>query len=665
MRRLTVLIFLLFAPSAHAAVNELPFEPRPGAATCLRATATPGTLAVLGPLSRMTSATDLRTLSADGTSLSTRVRLGALIDCAAVALDPSGAAVVAGAVAATHRRLEVRAVVRNPGGAFSAPVRLGDTPLIDASVSAAVSPTGHAVVAWAQRRAASFLEEGPTRIVAARRAPGGSFGAPVALTRWRRADIADGSPAVRAAIDAAGVATVAWVQPVGDEFESEVRVAHAAPGAPFAAQRLARSGDAAHVALAVAPGGFSLVAHDGNGIRAYERAPGADRFTAAVRSDAATFGVERSPVVAVRDGGGGLVAWRSDDDASTAGVTAAVRPAAGPFGEPVEVAPEVRRTGAFGYGEAVFVAIGRGGPFPPVDPGNADLRAALGPDGRALLAWGVGNERSQGAVTTRLAAGTLGGAFGVPRRLGGPARDINGVAPLFLPDGRVAVAWTDNSGSFIPQRHGRLHVAVDGVPEPAEPAAPDLRVRAAATQRLFRSQSVAVRASCAQACDLRAWITSRNGSPDAVTRTLRAGRSVRLRLGDGQPPRNRRARVVVTATAPGGRLRSSVSRHVRIIQRPAPPVPVPLDVEARRDGRSVVVTWRTAFPARRCTFAVFAAPTRRAERDVAGIEAVRGRGRTRFRTRLQSEDGRPLRWVSILAIGEGNAAPKPVRVRVR
>jgi hypothetical protein len=122
----------------------------------------------------------------------------------------------------------------------------------------------------------------------------------------------------------------------------------------------------------------------------------------------------------------------------------------------------------------------------------------------------------------------------------------------------------------------------------------------------------------------------------------------------------------VTATAPGGRLRSSVSRHVRIVQRPAPPVPVPLDVEARRDGRSVVVTWRTAFPARRCTFAVFAGPTRRAERDVAGVDGVRGRGRTRFRTRLRSEDGRPLRWVSILAIGlDGDEDPKTVRVRVR
>lgn len=275
----------------------------------------------------------------------------------------------------------------------------------------------------------------------------------------------------------------------------------------------------------------------------------------------------------------------------------------------------------------------------------------------------MGNERSQGAVTTRLAAGTLGGAFGAPRRLGGPARDINGVAPLFLPDGRAAVAWTDNSGSFIPQRHGRLHVAVEGAPEAAERAAPVLRVRAAATQRLYRSQSVALRASCAQACDLRAWITSRNGSPGAVTRTLRAGRSVSLRLGDGARG-NRRARVVVTATAPGGRLRSSVSRHVRVIQRPAPPVPVPLDVEARRDGRSVVVTWRTAFPARRCWYSAFAGPTHPL-RDPAGVDSVRGRGRTRFRLRVRPEDGRPLRWVTLLSSGiDGGAAPKPVRVPV-
>jgi hypothetical protein len=192
--------------------------------------------------------------------------------------------------------------------------------------------------------------------------------------------------------------------------------------------------------LAVAPDGRAVAAYEGvDSVRAYERAPGAARFTTALPPQQGG-----APVVAVRDGGGALIAWRSDGRDPTAGFVATVRTAAGPFGQPQEIAPDVSTFSAF---DGLFYAFSGSGPFPPPDDGNAALKVALAPDGRALLAWG-GGEQSRAAVTPRIAAGTLDAGFGTPQRLGGPVRDANGVAPLFLADGRAALAWTDNSGGM-------------------------------------------------------------------------------------------------------------------------------------------------------------------------------------------------------------------------
>jgi hypothetical protein len=79
------------------------------------------------------------------------------------------------------------------------------------------------------------------------------------------------------------------------------------------------------------------------------------------------------------------------------------------------------------------------------------------------------------------------------------------------------------------------------------------------------------------------------------------------------------------------------------------PVPAPLDARARRAGDSVVVTWRTAVAARRCSFVVVAGPSRRVLTDLSAVGEATCRGRTRFRVRLRSQDGRPLRWVQIRA----------------
>jgi hypothetical protein len=659
LRRLTVFLFLLLAAPAHAALGESPFESLPGAGTCLRGTATPRTFALLGPLGRTSSATDLRTV---GSPPAARVRLGALVDCAAVAVDPGGAAVMAGAVSPAANQAEVRVAVRDPGGAFGAPVRLGAAPVIDSSVRAAVSPSGSAAVAWVQRRGDVFAEHAASRIVVARRAPGGAFGPPESLSGWRRGDDSTSPASVAVGIDAAGNVTVAWSRPRrGTSGLATAAVAHAAPAARFAVQQLIDSLEGSvRTTLAVAPDGWTVLAYADLGeIRAYERPPDGAGFTSALRP------VEGgSPAVAVRDGGGALIAWRSFGEDLSAGVLAAVRTAAGPLGKPEEVAPTVSSFGSFG---GAFYVVTASTTYPPTDDGNAALKAALAPDGRALLAWGADGERTSAPVTAHVAVGTLGSGFGPPQRLGGPVRDVNGVAPLFLPDGRAALAWTDNTGGLISQNDGRLHLAIDDAPLPPDPPAPALRVTAAAHQRLFASQAPAVAVRCAAACDLRASLRWPDGDSGAITRTLRGRRTVRLQLAapDDDAHRRLRVRVLVTATAPGGHGRVTVSRHLVVVRRPAPPVAAPLGVETQRRGRLIVVTWHTAFPARRMFFYVVARRTRAISGDPSGAKAIRGRGRSRFRVRMRVRDPQAVHWVWVIPFGVDNGeTPAPVRVRI-
>jgi hypothetical protein len=668
LRRLIILAFLLIAAPAQAApLNELPFQPRPGAATCLRATATPGTLAILGPITQRTSATDLL---ANGTTRTDRVRLGALVDCAAVAADPGGAAVIAGGVRRGPDRARLRVVARDPGGAFGAPVALGSSAIIDASVAAAVSPSGHAVVAWTQRRGDPFGDRTPVRIVAARRAPGGTFGPPVALTAWRPTE-GFGGPDVEAGIDAAGNATVAWLLPAGRFGERQrAAVARAAPGAPFSAQRLARHVDEpSRVALAVAPDGSSLLAFDGiEGVQVFERRPADARYTAVLSSRGdRPVSFDRSPVVAVRNGGGGLVAWRTETDTAAAGVTAAVRATAGAFGRPRVVARGVEGGGSFG--EAFAVVVGGDRPLPPEDVGNAALRAALAPDGRAILAWGDDSSDLTRASRMRVATGSLATGFGPPQQLGGPIRDVNGVAALLRADGRMAAAWTDNAGGgFFQRGKGRLHLAVEGAPELPEPARPGLRVRVKRTQHLLRSQGIVARASCVRACDLRAAARTRNSEPIPLVRTLRAGGTAVLHLGAFQVhvAHQRRVRIVVTATAPGGRLRSTVSRHVVVVRRIPPPVPALLDVRARRSGRAIVVTWHTARPVGRAYFVVEGRRSRtRPANDPELFGSVYGEGETSFEVRLTPRGPASVHWVVVRAVSiDGARVPRRVVVPV-
>jgi hypothetical protein len=644
LKRLTVLILLLVAAPAQAApLNEVPFRALPNNqnAACLRPTGAAGGLAMYAP-----RATDVL----DGTTRTARVPLARLSACAATA-TAGDATVLAAPVQRSGDRVQVRAALRDPGATFSAPVPLGAADAEVPSVAVAVSPTGDSVVAWTQGRGAR------KRVVAVRRRPGGGFGPVEPLTPWRRAGRFSEGGSVAAAMSATGVATIAWALPRPDRERApllfSVGTAHAPPGGRFDHQAIAPAAqEVSRVALAVAPRGWALLAYDDTeGVHALERAAGADRFTVAfVEEPNLQVFDAGQPVVAVRDGGGGVVAWRSADFDPGAAVIATTRPAAGAFPAPRTIAPGITDpTSGFG----VSVATVSGGVRGPEDLDGGTLRAALAPDGRALLTWTADR---RGLTTAAVAAGTLARGFAAPATLSGPLRDVNGVAPLLLADGRAAVAWTDNATSFgFAVGQGRLHLAVESAPLAPEPERPRVTIGAARLQRLYDSDAVRLRVHCDRACDVRAALPHRSDVFADEAHSLRRAGTLRLALSrlDRAKADRQRIRIRVRAGAPNGRDVVLLSRRVLIVRRAPLPVPELLDVRAVRRGDSIVVTWRTDFPARRTFFNVIGQRGRTLGPDTfideSAFDGVRGRGRSSFRVRLRPGKPAAVRWVGVYA----------------
>jgi hypothetical protein len=142
----------------------------------------------------------------------------------------------------------------------------------------------------------------------------------------------------------------------------------------------------------------------------------------------------------------------------------------------------------------------------------------------------------------------------------------------------------------------------------------------------------------------------------------RAGR-LTLRLYGSVDPIAKRARRVTVAlrvSAPGARTTVLRHVHVPVVRRAAPPVPPPLDVRARRSGHDVIVTWRTAIPARHITFGVGAVD--RDSLPLAG-RSVLGRGRRAFRVRLRRAAA-AARRVIVSASGPGGRQSRRVTVRI-
>jgi hypothetical protein len=536
-----------------------------------------------------------------------------------------------------------------------------------AGVVSAVSPRGDALVAWAVTRPVRGGErvDARTRVVAALRPAGGTFGRPQFLTAWRRASFAP-TAKVTVGMDASGTATVAWAQSIPDRGNipslSRVAVATAPPGGPFGpAQVLAdRVQDVERAALSVAPDGRALFAHDGQGtVQIYERGPGEPAFTRVRRLRSRRVTWER-PVVALAADGSAIVAWRGEEDEGAEDVLALSRRGAGAWTGPVAIHRSNRDDSSLGETYALLFSTSRA-PSPPEDSGNTGLRVAIGPDGRFLVSWGMERRLPLGnrVFAARMAQGEAGGDASRPDTAGCSCRSVNGVVPLEMVGGEVLLAYTDNVTRFdfgfeFPIRAGRLHLAEAGPPGPGvEP--PRLRIRAPRATTLGYGNRLRVRVGCDRACDLRAYVVGGRGRARGVAvATLGGAGATRLAITPMfddhlAPPSRGRARVVVHGYAPNARRFASRSVPVDLRRKPLRPLPEVLNVRAVREEDAVVVTWETDRPAKRVSFRVRGRLSRR-DRFPVVEESVHGRGKRTFRLRLPLREVRELGDIEVIAV---------------
>jgi hypothetical protein len=668
---LVMALALLTAVPAEAARDVVVRDsPRSAVATCVRATGAPGVVGLLGPLERRMSPYDLLRVSAGGVSVAATARLGILDECPAVAADPAGHAIVAGAVRARRFRGVIRAAVAEPGGGFGTPIDIARPRSGLTRVAAAVSPRGDAVVAWTATRdgAGRGFPDGRTRVIAALRPAGGEFGPPQFLTPWRRAGFAP-IATVSVGIEASGRATVAWAQPIPDRgnFEdlSNVAVATAAPGDAFGpAQVLTREvQDAEGVTVSVAPDGRALIAHDGQGtIQVFERAAGESEFARALRlRPRRGFREWQQPDAAIAADGSAVVAWIGGQEEGSGDVFVASRRGTGPWTAPVAVQRGREDDTSFGaVGLVLFSSGGR--PSPPDDSDNTGVRAVIAPDSRYLVSWGAERPLPFGdrRLAPRIVQGQAGGAPSRPETAGCTCRSINGAVAITLAGGEPALAYTDNVttmfdlGFEFARRAGRLHIAEPGPPG-AGPAPPRLTLRPPRARTLGYGNRLQVRVGCDRACDLRAYVVGGSGRARGVAiGTLRHAGSTRLAIQPSfdehlAPPARGRARVVVHGYAVNGRRFTSRSVRVDLRRKPLRPLPQVLNVRAVRQEGTVVVTWETDRPAKRVSFRVRGRLSRR-DRFPVVEESVRGRGRRRFRLRIPLREVRELGDIAAIAV---------------
>jgi hypothetical protein len=622
---LTVLaaVLAVAAPAAADPFGELPFYPVSGVATCLRATGEPGGLARWVP-----GGVELLRAMATGVQPAGRARIGGRApECPEVAAAPGGAAAVAELVV-RHRHELLRVAVREPGGAFQAPVTLGRVLTLAGGLSVAVAPTGDVVVAVAdvhiaRRRAA-------VRVVAFRRRRGGRFG------RGQRVaaiplDLADGLPSVTAGMDAAGDATLAWGGAAAEAVSARPTARFGAP------QRLGRAQGTP--ALAEAPDGRALVAWPTRTHTVVaERGPGRSVFGPPVSLGAGGSTFEPGTAAALRADGAAVVAWSDDGGA----VAEAARPAPGAFGRAVVVAnPE--RTGGGSSEGALFAPSGRA----PFDELGGQLRAAVAGDAFAL-AW---------ARTGGLAHGALGRLDGTaaPSTPGGRIRPAISTTPVVLAGGALALAWADDTGfAFVALGGGRVHLAVAGARRQVDPAAPGVTIPRQARQRRYADQPLRLTVACAAACDVRVSGAGSRSRP-------RAGRlSFEVHVRAAHPGRAD-VPLTVNVSGPGGRRARTLHVRVPELVRVPPPVPQPLALSARRRGSSVVVRWRVAFAGRHVRYFVLGSRARSFKAPIA-LEFVRGGRAGAFRTRLTN--ARRVRFVRVVAISSAGGPPRSATVPV-
>ena len=137
-------------------------------------------------------------------------------------------------------------------------------------------------------------------------------------------------------------------------------------------------------------------------------------------------------------------------------------------------------------------------------------------------------------------------------------------------------------------------------------------------------------------------------------------------VSDLRPGQRRLVRVLVYASAPGGHRTAIRSFRIPVTSLRSLPVRAPRGIVARRHGDSIVVTWRTAAPARRQTFIVIGRRNRNSLAEQGAFALRDGAGQTRFAVRLRPLDPDRVRFVTVFAESYDSGEDGPLTtVRVR
>jgi hypothetical protein len=609
IRALAVTIICGAFPGTAAAWQELPAQGigHAGVATCLRA-AGDGELAVTGAVRRDATPMTLLAAGPSGFTGARSISLGVLEICPEVAAGPGGDLVLAGfnntgAGPGTSDGGTVRAVSRIPGQTADIVTDVASTDGYVDEIAAAVDQQGHAVVAWAESGDAA-------RLRAALRQPDGTWGDAFDVVPPKETDQPD-DRLIAVAPDGSGGFAMSWADqsvPVAivkaggaKVFIASLRGSGAGP-----VTKLGQTDFIAALEMRSTPDGRILLAYDGSGkVHLQEHAPGSAGFTplAPLALKGRTL---YAPALDLAADGSALVAAGvssaplfSSADRFKFGISAWLRHGERPFGaeqtlQPLKlVTPRSFIFDSSGYGGA--------GAAPPADDGSG-IRAALAPDGQALVTWNWPARTRDGdrPSGTYAALGTLDGGFAARQRLGSLCRAGTGVTPLLTNIGPIT-AWADNlthagGDSEQPSGHGLVHLALPAGVAGDTPA-PRARLQIK-PQALKYAQALKTKASCDRACDLRAFVVDRQGREIALGSGSLAHRgtiplAVRTVSNDYHVSggRSGRVRVRLHACSPGSTSMSSTTAtaHIRAVSpRPAPRLG---GLTARREGHAIVVEW--------------------------------------------------------------------------
>jgi hypothetical protein len=245
------------------------------------------------------------------------------------------------------------------------------------------------------------------------------------------------------------------------------------------------------------------------------------------------------------------------------------------------------------------------------DQDGENPRAAIAPDGRAVVTTS-GIERRGSAYFAGPRVTTIPLAGGAPEShvLGAELREPSVIIPVLTAEGAPAIAWADNNERY---RDGRLHLAIEGVADGVDPAAPRVRLIGASHRVLKPNEDLRFTVRCSAACDVNVQIGGGLLAATADLSLAHAGEQ-KIALAAVYAPlatlKGGPVKLLVRYGAPGARRAVEKTLTLQLRRLPDAPRPRVLGAVARRVGKAIVVTWHTDRDAKPGNFLPYAAKSR-------------------------------------------------------